>query len=231
MERQGHKVFGIRLDSGDLSWLSKEARRLLDDAGLNYVKILASNQLNEYKIGAHERDGSMIDIYAPGTELATGGKDSALGGVLKLVAIEDENGVLQDRIKLSSDTVKITIPGMQEVARYSDTAGKFVGDCIYDPRVSRAGDDRLIVNPADLIQSKRIPDDYRFHDLLKPASYAGVVQGGIPSFDEVRARVKSQVASLDKSVRRIEEPHPYPAGISPELDSRIRGMIIAERSR
>ncbi|HMO17839.1 MAG TPA: nicotinate phosphoribosyltransferase [Oligoflexia bacterium] len=233
LEKIGHQAFGIRLDSGDLLWLGKEARKMLDSAGLHYMKIIASDRLNEHKIGRMQSEGSMIDIYAPGTELATGGQEPALGGVLKLVAIEDENGVMQDRIKISVPE-KTTIPGILEIIRFKDDSGLFIGDCIYDPRDDKEEDKRLIVNPANLAESKKIPADADFDEMLKLAfskDESSKKWWRIESIEEVREKVHKELSSLHPSVRRLDEPHKYPAGISANLDARIRGMIIAARSR
>ena len=228
MRSMGHELFGIRLDSGDLSWLSKEARKLLNEAGFKDVKILASDRLNEFKIAQHEREGSMIDIYAPGTELATGGKDSALGGVLKLVAVENEQGVLQDRIKLSSDPAKITIPGLLNTRRFVGPDGKYIGDAIFDERHGMHKGGGFIVDPANFAASKKIPADATFVDKLQ-RSFENGRACNMASIEQVRSVVPSQVRCLDETIRRMQDPHIYPAGVSQQVDENVRRLILAAR--
>ena len=129
---RGYKLLGIRLDSGDLAWLSIEARRMLDEAGLRDARIVASNDLDEELIASlvDEQDAK-IDVFGVGTKLVTAYSQPALGGVYKLGAIRDGNGEWQRRIKVSEQTVKTTIPGMLNVRRFSSD-GVFRGDMLWD---------------------------------------------------------------------------------------------------
>ena len=125
MEAIGNRIIGIRLDSGDLAYLSKKARKMLDAAGLKYIKILASNQLNEYVIKSLDEQNAPIDGYGIGTELVTGKPDAALDGVYKLALCND-----LPRMKLSENIEKMTYPGRKSLYRYYDNEGNFFRDGI-----------------------------------------------------------------------------------------------------
>src|SRR5208282_1892995 len=125
MEARGEKLSGIRLDSGDLAYLSKKARKMLDDAGLNYVKIMASNQLDEYLIKSLLEQGAPIDAFGVGTKLVTGGNDAALDGVYKLTMCGSRS-----RLKISENPEKISLPGIKDVFRCVDERGMFYADCV-----------------------------------------------------------------------------------------------------
>lgn len=125
MELKGYKLSAIRLDSGDLAYLSKKARKMLDDAGLNYVKIIASNQLDEYLIKSLIEQGAPIDAFGVGTNLITGQKDAALDGVYKITSIDNK-----PTIKLSEDLAKVTFPGKKKIIRYFNGENKFYADAI-----------------------------------------------------------------------------------------------------
>ena len=125
MEERGEKLAGIRLDSGDLAYLSKKARKLLDDANLGYVKIVASNQLNEYIIKSLIDQGAPIDAFGVGTELITGMSDAALDGVYKLSMIDHD-----PTIKITDNIEKISLPGVKKIVRYINGEGSFYADGI-----------------------------------------------------------------------------------------------------
>jgi nicotinate phosphoribosyltransferase len=126
LEKSGHQLKGIRLDSGDLAYLSKKARQLLNNAGLNYVNIIASNQLNEHVIKSLLNDQhAPIDAFGVGTELVTGKADAALDGVYKLSVIADK-----PKMKISENIEKVTLPGKKNVYRFFDEEGKFYRDGI-----------------------------------------------------------------------------------------------------
>lgn len=228
LRRQGHELYGIRLDSGSLTWLSQEARKLLDAEGFPAVKIFASDSLDEYKIYRHQRDNAAIDVYAPGTALATGGNQSALGGVMKLVAVENAEGQLVDRIKLSSSEEKITLPGLKDVRRFFHDDGKMMGDAIFNVEGGMHEGDGFIVDPTSLAKSKFIPAGSKFEDQLFPAFRNGQAVE-ISAIQTVRNRVAEQLASLDAGVRKIDEPYAYPAGVSAGLDEQVRRAILEAR--
>lgn len=132
LRRKGHDLLGIRLDSGDLAALSKQARILLDAAGFAKTKIVASNDLDEYRIQALKENGAQISVWGVGTKLATAFDQPALGGVYKLGAIEKESGSLDYKVKLSEQAVKISNPGVLQIKRFRDKNGLPIGDMIFD---------------------------------------------------------------------------------------------------
>ena len=131
LRERGHEMAGIRLDSGDLAFLSIEARKMLDDAGFPNAQILATNDLDETIIENLKAQGAKISVWGVGTKLVTAYDEPALGGVYKLGAVRDEGGVWHPKVKLSEQAAKTSIPGILQVRRYETEAG-FVGDMIYD---------------------------------------------------------------------------------------------------
>jgi nicotinate phosphoribosyltransferase len=133
LRSQGHDLKGIRLDSGDLAYLSIEARKILDQRGFEKALIVASNDLDEHIIASLNDQGARIDIWGVGTKLVTAYDQPALGGVYKLTALRiNAQSSWQYKIKLSEQSGKITSPGLQQVRRLYDNDGIFIGDCVYD---------------------------------------------------------------------------------------------------
>src|SRR5262249_52272519 len=152
---QGHTFTGIRLDSGDLAYLSKAARRMLDEAGFPDARILASGDLDEELIEDLKRSQhAPIVIWGVGTSLATGSPDAALGGVYKLSAVRDDRE-WQYRLKLSDQASKTTNPGILRVRRYRDAQGQSVADAIYDETEDLSGG-VTIIDPLDPTKSRRL---------------------------------------------------------------------------
>ncbi len=132
LEKSGHPFLGIRLDSGDLAALSIAARKILDEAGLEHTKIVASNDLDEYSIRQIKQQGAKIDTWGVGTKLVTAYDQPALGGVYKMGAIKAPGGSWQGKMKFSNDTIKTSYPGHLQVARQRDPAGAITKDTLYD---------------------------------------------------------------------------------------------------
>jgi nicotinate phosphoribosyltransferase len=227
LRASGHQAIAIRLDSGDLAYLSIEARRILDAAGLQSVKILASNDLDEHLIASLKEQGARIDQWGVGTRLVTGGDQAALGGVYKLGALREPGGAWRHRIKVSEQAAKTSNPGIQQVRRFSGPQG-FVADVIYDEE-SGIGDAPVVVDPLDPTRRKRIPAGTPFEDLLVP-----VVRGGRSVYDapplalsQRRARV--QVQSLHAGIRRFVNPHQYPVGLSLPLHELKTRLVLEAR--
>jgi len=141
MEARGEKLLGIRIDSGDLAWLSRQARTMLDEAGLEHVCIVASNALDEYTVSSLKEQGAKVDIWGIGTQMVTGGEHSALDGVYKMTAIKDADGVWQPRMKISDQIAKATLPGVHGLRRYYDEAGMMNGDMVYDCMADSGADE------------------------------------------------------------------------------------------
>ncbi|MGJ8656644.1 MAG: nicotinate phosphoribosyltransferase [Akkermansiaceae bacterium] len=150
LQKKGHQLLGIRLDSGDLADLSQKARTLLDQAGMTTTKIVASNNLDEHSIKELKSNGAKIDVWGIGTKLATCYDQPALGGVYKLGAIQDKNGTWQPKVKLSNDAIKVSSPGTLQVLRKTDSNGAITEDIIFDENHSKeqAGTGLNLLQPA-----------------------------------------------------------------------------------
>ena len=209
MEASGTRLRAIRLDSGDLAFLSRRARNMLDNAGLGYVKIAASNQLDEYVIRSLRQQNAPIDIFGVGTSVATGSPDSALDGVYKLALAGGE-----PRIKVSENRDKITLPGRKQVHRYFDSDGMMFGaDGI--TLADEAPPQRLI-HPFD-DQKSMGSEGIRSEPLLEPVMQGGARIGARRSIEDIRSHCAQRLALLPPEYRRFENPHIYKVGISESL--------------
>ena len=227
LQARGHRLIGIRLDSGDLAWLSIEARRILDAAGLVDAKIVASNDLDEHTIASLKEQGARIDVWGVGTRLVTGADDAALGGVYKLGAVRVPGGPWQPRIKLSEQAAKTSNPGLQQVRRFSGPQG-FLADVIYDETIGLPAE-TLVVDPLDPTRRKRIPSETPAEDLLRPVMRGGRPCGAPPGLEEARARVRAQLDRLHSGIKRFVHPHQYPVGLSLELHELKTRLILEAR--
>jgi nicotinate phosphoribosyltransferase len=167
LRQRGHRLAGIRLDSGDLAWLSIEARKRLDAAGFTEATVLASNDLDEHVIESLKHQGAAIGVWGVGTRLVTGYDQPALGGVYKLSAVRRRpDQPWQHRIKLSEQLPKISTPGLQRVRRYHDPrTGLFVADVVYDEELGIAAPATL-VDPRDPIRRRTLPASLASAELL-----------------------------------------------------------------
>lgn len=213
LREQGHELLGIRIDSGDLAYLSREARRMFDEAGFPKVKIVASNELDEFVIESMVREGGYVDIYGVGTRLATcsGDGGGALGGVYKLVQIDDS-----PRLKVTSDVSKATLPALKRVMRVVSPEGGFVQDLVSlaDEEV-KPGD--TVFDPANPLQSKQVPMNAFCRDLRRV-----VMENGIPTRDPepleaMTERCLSELALLPQGSLRLINPHRYKVSITKNL--------------
>ena len=229
LHAQGHELTGIRLDSGDLAYLSIEARKMLDEAGFQHTAILATNDLDESIIASlKDQQGAKITVWGVGTKLATAFDQPALGGVYKLTALRDSKGHWQNKIKLSEQTAKISIPGILQVRRYSQE-GQFIADAIYDENLGIA-EPMQVIDPADPARQKTIPADGTYEELLKPIFRAGKLVYDMPDLNSVQRRTKDQLSHLYAGVKRFINPHRYPAGIERGLFDLRQSMIQNARS-
>lgn len=228
LRERGHELAGIRLDSGDLAWLSIEARRLLDEAGFPDAAIVASNDLDEHLITSLKHQGARIGVWGVGTKLVTAYDQPALGGVYKLTAIRGADGAWSPRIKLSEQVIKISNPGVLQVRRFRGPAG-FAGDVIYDESRPLSGP-VTAVDPVDPTRHKTFAAELAHEDLLMPVLRDGGVVGTPPALPEIRERAQRQLAALHAGVRRLDNPHAYPAGLERSLHERKLAMIEAARN-
>lgn len=223
LRAQGHELVGMRLDSGDLAWLSIEARRILDEAGFAEAVIVASNDLDEHLIESLKHQGAKISVWGVGTQMITGGSQPALGGVYKLGAIRDESGQWEPKIKLSEQAVKVSNPGIQQVRRFS-LNGEFCGDAIFDEEHG-CPDPVEIVHPTDLARTKMIPPGADHEDLLQPVFREGQLVMDLQTLPEHQRRCRDQLKRLNATIRRLAHPHAYPAGVESSLHQRKLSMI------
>ena len=237
----GHRFAGIRLDSGDLAWLSVEARKMLDAAGFADAKIFASNDLDEALVTSLKHQGAAINMWGIGTKLVTCYDQPALGGVYKLAATR-EPGAAEWRpcIKLSEMAIKVSNPGVLNTRRWT-VDGVFAGDVIWDEchAPSTDGTDGTegarwrAVDPGDATRTKDmpVPDGVRVHaeDMLVPVMRAGRAVYTPPPLAAVRARTLQQLAMLSPSHKRLLNPHQYVVGLESGLFARKTELILRER--
>jgi nicotinate phosphoribosyltransferase len=229
LREQGHEMVGVRLDSGDLAYLSIEARKILDEAGFPRAQIVASNDLDERIIESLKAQGAKITTWGVGTKLATAYDQPALGGVYKLGAVWDERGAWTPKLKLSEQVVKTTIPGILQVRRF-EADGAMIGDMIYD-ETTGVDPRRQIVDAKDPTRRKQMPPDAQGRDLLVPVMRSGRTVMEQESLVDVRARVIAGLNRLHPTVKRFLHPHEYPVGLDRGLhDLRMRMIQEARQS-
>jgi nicotinate phosphoribosyltransferase len=213
LRAKGHEIVGVRLDSGDLAYLSKEARRMFDEAGFPQAKIVASNELDEYVIHSIRDEGGRIDIYGVGTRLATcaGEGGGALGGVYKLVRLDD-----QPKLKVTSDVAKATLPDCKQVLRAVRDDGRFEMDilCLEGETV---GPGDIVYDPTNPARHKAIPQGVVLEDLRLVVMANGEILAPLPSLDALADRSADQLRRLPEGSLRLTNPHLYKVAMSSGL--------------
>lgn len=215
---QGITDFAIRLDSGDISYLSKRARKMLDEAGLQCCKIVASNSLDEYLIRDLMMQGAQIDSFGVGERLITSKSSPVFGGVYKLVAVEEEDGTIVPKIKVSENVGKITNPHFKKLYRlYDKESGKAIADqlCVYDELIDDS-EPITIFDPNATWKTKTLTD-YTARELLIPVFKNGKRVYNPPELSSVRSYCLDQVELLWDEVKRFENPHSYYVDLSKKL--------------
>lgn len=224
---RGHRMIGIRLDSGDLAELAKDARKMLDEAGFADAAIVASNDLDEHLVESLKVQGAPIGIWGVGTRLVTGGDQPALGGVYKLAAIRDAQGGWVPKLKVSEQTIKISTPGVLQTRRFRGPEGH-LADVVWDE--SHPEPDRFrLVDAFDSTRRREIPAGTPYEDLLVPVFHGGSLVGPLPDVHVARARAQEQIAALPAAVRRFLNPHSYPVGLEEGLHDRKTELILQAR--
>lgn len=224
----GDKInfIGVRIDSGDMAYLSKRVRKMLDDAGFKDVKIFASNGLDEKTIQNLKMQGAKIDVWGIGTKLITAYDQPTLGAVYKLVAVEDDNGQLVDTIKLSNNVTKMSTPGKKQVWRINDRIdGKSEGDYITlvdeDPRTE---DSLNMFNPNFPLQQKDV-SDFIARPMLKDIWKDGKFVYDEPTLDEIRDHRTASLDALWDEYKRDLNPEVYPVDLSQKCYDNKLAMI------
>lgn len=205
---------GIRLDSGDLAYLSKKAREMLDEAGYKDTKIIASNDLDEYTIMNLLAEGAKIDIWGIGTKLITAYDQAALGAVYKLVSFESENGVMEDTIKLSGNPEKISTPGQKRVYRIINNENNHAeGDYITLASESITQEPLKMFHPIHPYLNK-VVTNYRAIELHQQVIKNGHVQIQTPELTAIQIKVKENLKLLWNEYKRTLNPEEYPVDLS-----------------
>ena len=214
----GKTKCAIRLDSGDISYLSKKARKMLDDAGLTECKITASNALDEKLIRDLMMQGAQVDTFGVGERLITSSSSPVFGGVYKLVAVENASGDIEPKIKVSENTAKITNPHFKKLYRYYDReSGKALADelCVYDEVVDDSRE-HTIFDPNATWKTKTLTD-FTAKELLVKVFENGECVYDCPTIEEITQYCRDQLDLLWDEVKRFENPHDYYVDLSAKL--------------
>jgi len=209
---------GVRIDSGDITYLTKKIRKRLDEEGLTDCKIVVSNSLDEYIIRELIRQGAEIDAFGVGERLITSKSDPVFGGVYKLCAVENEEGAIIPKIKISENVGKITTPHFKKIYRLRgrDT-GKAEADliCLYDETV----DDSKSIEIFDPEHTwkRKVLENFKAEELLVPIFKDGELVYSLPTIEEIRAHCKEEIESTWDEVRRFSNPHNYYVDLSQKL--------------
>lgn len=216
LKQHGYKMVGIRLDSGDLTYLSIEARKLLDAAGFSDAIIIGSNDLDEHVIASLKEQGATINVWGVGTKLVTAYDQPALDGVYKLTAIRRPNEDWQYKLKLSEQTAKISTPGILCVRRFYADSGFAIADAIYDEKLG-IPETCVIIDPIDITHQRKISSSMKHSELLKPIFRQGRLIYHQPTLSESREHANQELAKFHESIRRFLNPHTYPVGLEEQL--------------
>lgn len=228
MRERNEHLRGIRIDSGDLTWLSKMARRMLDEAGLTDCGIVLSNDLDEYTIKSIRDEGVQVVGWGVGTKLACAYDQPTLGGVYKLSStkktVEDP---WCDHLKISESIQKLTTPGVLDIRRYYADDGHLAGDMVFD-QTAGVDESEIIVDPSDGLRRKKLKGK-RYEKLLQPLARNGkcVLAQEHRDVMKAQARMKAGLLQLDETQKRLLNPHTYPVGLEKSLFER-RSSLVAQ---
>lgn len=226
------KSCAIRIDSGDLTYLSKKARKMLDNAGLTGCKIVVSNALDEYLIRDLLLQGAPVDIFGVGERMITARSEPVFGGVYKLSALEDENGKITPKIKVSENAAKITTPDFKRLYRfYSKETGKAEADLltIHDEVINESEPYELF-DPQNTWKRKTM-ENYTLRELLVPIFKNGECVYNSPSVNEIRENCKRELDSMWDEVLRFENPHNYYVDLSEKLWQEKQALLKQAKTK
>lgn len=247
LAERGQRMVGIRLDSGDLAWLSSQARRMLDEAGFPDAVIVASNDLDERLILSLKQQDAQITVWGVGTKLVTGNDQSALGGVYKLSAIEDHQTRSADNprsvsdpslctaihwrpvMKLSEQPIKNSIPGKMQVRRYFRDDGTALADVIYN-ELAMPAEPWTAIDPTDPTRPITHRGHTQFRDLLIPLMRQGQSCAKLPGLPDIQRHAARELATLHAGIRRFDHPHRYPVGLEQSLHELRQQLMIEGRA-
>lgn len=228
LREQGHEILGIRLDSGDLAFLSIEARRILDEGGFPDAVIVGSNDLDEHVIASLKEQGARINVWGVGTKLATGYDQPALGGVYKLACVRDEAGRWVNKVKLSEQAIKVSSPGILQARRFH-AGQRYIADAIFDETLG-VPDGCTIVDPMNMTRRKRIEKGTEYRDLLVPVFRSGELVYETPSAKSAKERTQQELARFHPSIKRRINPHEYPVGLEAKLHELKTELVLKARN-
>ena len=222
---------GIRLDSGDMTYLTKRARQMLDDAGWQSCKISVSNALDEYIIQDLIQQGAQIDMFGVGERLITARSEPVFGGVYKLTAVEDANGTIIPKIKISENVGKITNPHFKKLYRFfGNDTGKAIADylCVYDESVDST--QNLEIFDPDATWKRKTVYNFTAKEILQPIFKNGELVYELPALRDIQSYCRAQVDTLWDEVKRFDNPHTYYVDLSQKLWD-IKYNLLKNNSR
>ena len=218
LKPKGIRKCGIRLDSGDMAYLTQKARKMLDDAGWTECQISASNALDEYLIQDLLRQGAKIDMFGVGERLITARSEPVFGGVYKLAAVEEPDGTIVPKIKISENVEKITNPHFKKLYRfYGNDTGKAIADylCVHDESVDDSG--QMEIFDPDATWKRKTVYNFTARELQVPIFKNGELVYKLPTLEEIRTYCAQQVDTLWDEVKRFDNPHTYYVDLSQKL--------------
>jgi len=227
LRTRGYEMAGIRLDSGDLAYLSILADKMLKDNGFLNAKIFASNDLDEYIIRSLKDQGAKVNVWGVGTKLVTAYDQPALGGVYKLTAIKNPKGDWEYKLKLSEQAIKISNPGIHNVRRFIHN-GEYVGDAIFDESLGFSSPNSII-DPMDYTRQKKFDPQDDYKDLLQPVFKNGAYVYKEPTIHEVRDHAKRELSAFHSGIKRFVNPHEYPVGLEKQLHNYKTQLVLKLR--
>ncbi|MBQ2547074.1 MAG: hypothetical protein II557_12355 [Clostridia bacterium] len=214
----GRRKCSIRIDSGDLAYITKKARRMLDDEGLTDCRIVVSNALDEYLITELLHQEACIDAFGIGERLITAKSDPVFGCVYKLAACENERGEIIPKIKVSENAAKITNPGFKKVWRfYANESGKAEADLITMHHEEIDQSAPLEIFDPEYTWKRQTLTDFTARELLVPIFRGGEMVYNLPPLEEIRDHCAREINTMWKEVLRFENPHNYYVDLSQEL--------------
>jgi nicotinate phosphoribosyltransferase len=214
----GKRLKGIRIDSGDLTYMTQQARKMLDEAGLTDCKITVSNALDEYLIRDLINQGACIDSFGVGERLITSKAEPVFGGVYKIAAVEDKDGNIIPKMKISDSIGKVTNPCNKEIIRFYDKAtGKALADVLMVAGEEIPSGEPYEIFDPNVTWKSKVLENYTTRKLLVPIFEHGKLVYKKPTIAEIRAYCTKELDSLWDSVKRFENPHDYYVDLSPKL--------------
>ena len=231
LREKGYEPVGIRLDSGDLAYLSREARRMMDEAGFPNAKVFASSDLDEEVIWDLKAQGACIDVWGVGTRLITSADMPSLGGVYKLSAEIEEDGTVIPKIKVSESPVKITNPGIKNVLRIYDRNKMALADLvILQDETIDPSKPLTIFDPVDTWKNMTVTD-YTLKQLLIPVMLDGKQVYECPSLMDIQKHCREDLMTMWEQYRRLHNPHVYKVDLSYKLFNLRQSLLSPDRPR